>query len=134
MVGNHARLHPAFKTQQAAADAIRTLADAARQNGLTLLVDLVIDRMAADGALYAEHADWFHPFESDEARLDPRHVHREDNVAYANFNDAGSRAALADWWTRQLLALADAGVGGFRFRLAASRAAPSGANSAMPCA
>ncbi|SHJ91703.1 maltotransferase domain-containing protein [Paraburkholderia terricola] len=115
VVGNHARLHPVFETQQAAADAIRTLADAASQNGLTLLVDLVIDRMAADGALYAEHADWFHPFESDEARLDPRHVHREDNVAYANFNDAGSRAALADWWTRQLLALADAGVGGFRF-------------------
>jgi len=115
VVGNHARLHPVFETQQAAADAIRTLADAARQNGLTLLVDLVIDRMAADGALYAEHADWFHPFESDEARLDPRHVHREDNVAYANFNDAGSRAALADWWTRQLLVLADAGVGGFRF-------------------
>jgi starch synthase (maltosyl-transferring) len=71
--------------------------------------------VAADGALYAEHADWFHPLESEEARLDPRHVHREDNVAYANFNDAGTRAALADWWTQQLLALADAGIGGFRF-------------------
>ena len=71
--------------------------------------------MAADGALYAEHPGWFHPFESEAARLDPRHVHREDNVAYANFNDAGSSAALAGWWTRQLLVLADAGVGGFRF-------------------
>jgi starch synthase (maltosyl-transferring) len=115
VVGNHARLHPVFEAAQPATDAIRTLADAARQNGLTLLVDLVIDRMAADGALYAEHAGWFHAFESDEARLDPRHVHREDNVAYANFGDAGSRAALVDWWTHQLLALADAGVGGFRF-------------------
>ncbi|RKT20644.1 starch synthase (maltosyl-transferring) [Paraburkholderia sp. RAU2J] len=115
VVGNHARLHPVFEANRPATDAIRTLADAARQHGLTLLVDLVIDRMAADGALYAEHADWFHAFESDEARLDPRHVHREDNVAYANFGDAGSRAALVDWWTQQLLALADAGVGGFRF-------------------
>jgi starch synthase (maltosyl-transferring) len=115
VVGNHARLHSVFEAAQPATDAIRTLADAARQNGLTLLVDLVIDRMAADGALYAEHAGWFHAFESDEARLDPRHVHREDNVAYANFGDAGSRAALVDWWTHQLLALADAGVGGFRF-------------------
>jgi starch synthase (maltosyl-transferring) len=115
VVGNHARLHPVFEARQAALDALRTLADAARQNGLTLLTDLVIDRMAADGALYADHADWFHSFESEEARLDPRHVHREDNVAYANFNDAGSRDALTGWWTQQLLALADAGVGGFRF-------------------
>jgi starch synthase (maltosyl-transferring) len=115
VVGDHARLHPVFEAQQPASEAIRTLASAASQNGLTLLVDLVIDRMAADGALYAEHADWFHPFESEEARLDPRHVHREDNVAYANFNDAGSSAALVGWWTQQLLALAEAGVGGFRF-------------------
>ncbi|KAE8761943.1 DUF3416 domain-containing protein [Paraburkholderia madseniana] len=115
VVGNHGRLHPAFETQQPATEAIRTLAHAARQNGLTLLVDLVIDRMAADGALYAEHAGWFHPFESEEARLDPRHVHHEDNVAYANFNDTAGSAALVGWWTQQLLALADAGVGGFRF-------------------
>ena len=115
VVGNHARLHPVFEARQPAPAAIRTLANAARQHGLTLLVDLVIDRMAADGALYAEHAGWFHSFESDEARLDPRHVHHEDNVAYANFNDPASSAALAGWWTQQLLTLADAGVGGFRF-------------------
>ncbi|NPT35102.1 maltotransferase domain-containing protein [Paraburkholderia xenovorans] len=115
VVGNHARLHPVFEAQQPSTEAIRTLANAAAQNGLTLLADLVIDRMAADGALYAEHADWFLPFESEEARLDPRHVHREDNVAYANFNDPGSSAALVGWWTQQLLTLADAGVGGFRF-------------------
>jgi len=115
VVGNHARLHPTFEAQGSASDAIRTLADEARRHGLTLLADLVIDRVAADGALYAEHADWFHPLEREEARLDPRHVHREDNVAYANFSDAGTCAALADWWTRQLLALAEAGIGGFRF-------------------
>ncbi|CAH2897790.1 MAG: Alpha-amylase (EC [uncultured Paraburkholderia sp.] len=115
VVGNHARLHPVFEAEQPAGDAIRTLASEARSHGLTLLADLVIDRVAADGALYAEHADWFHPLETEEARLDPRHVHREDNVAYANFSDAGTRAALADWWTQQLLALAAAGIGGFRF-------------------
>ena len=60
VVGNHARLHPVFEARQPASEAIRTLANTASQNGLTLLVDLVIDRMAADGALYAEHADWFH--------------------------------------------------------------------------
>lgn len=115
VVGNHGRLHPVFDTQQSAPAALRTLAHAARQNGLALLVDLVIDRMAADGVLYAEHAGWFHPFESEEARLDPRHVHHEDNVAYANFSNDASRAALVGWWTQQLLALAEAGVSGFRF-------------------
>ncbi|CAH2788559.1 MAG: Alpha-amylase (EC [uncultured Paraburkholderia sp.] len=115
VVGNHARLHPVFETQQPAAEAVRTLADAARQHGVSLIVDLVIDRMAADGALYAEHAAWFHPFESELARLDPRHVHREDNVTYADFHDPGKGTALTGWWSEQLLALADAGVRGFRF-------------------
>jgi starch synthase (maltosyl-transferring) len=115
VVGNHARLHPVFEAQRSAPEAIQTLTNAASQSGLTMLADLVIDRIAADGELYAEHTDWFHSFESDEARLDPRHVHREDNVAYANFDNAGSRTALAGWWTQQLLALAEAGIGGFRF-------------------
>ena len=79
VVGNHARLHPVFEAEQPAGDAIRTLAGEARSHGLTLLADLVIDRVAADGALYAEHADWFHPLETEEARLDPRlflRIHR----------------------------------------------------------
>ncbi|MBN3806472.1 DUF3416 domain-containing protein [Paraburkholderia sp. Ac-20336] len=114
VVGNHARLHPVFEAKQPAHDALRWLADAARRNGLALLVDLVIDRMAADGALYADHPEWFQARESAEARLDPRHAHREDNVAYANFDDPATSAALTVWWTQQLLALADAGVAGFR--------------------
>ncbi|MCC8396760.1 DUF3416 domain-containing protein [Paraburkholderia sp. MMS20-SJTR3] len=115
LVGNHAQLHPVFEAQQSASESLRKLAEAARRNGLTLLVDLVVDRMAADGVLYAEHADWFHPRESELARLDPRHVHREDNVVYANFDDPATSASLTVWWTQQLLALAEAGVGGFRF-------------------
>ncbi|WP_144112840.1 maltotransferase domain-containing protein [Paraburkholderia sp. BCC1886] len=117
VVGNHARLHPVFEAgDQPATDALRKLVESARQQNISLLVDLVIDRMAADGALFAEHPDWFHPSESDEARLDPRHVHREDNVAYANFDESTpGGSALIEWWTRQLLALAEAGVKGFRF-------------------
>ncbi|MEX3637950.1 maltotransferase domain-containing protein [Paraburkholderia sp. BR14427] len=115
VVGNHARLHPVFEAQHSVPDAVRMLADAARRNNLTLLIDLVIDRVAADGVLYSEHSDWFHARESELARLDPRHVHREDNVAYANFDDPATSASLCVWWTQQLLALAEAGVGGFRF-------------------
>ena len=60
VIGNHARLHPVFEVQQSVHDAVRMLADAARRNNLTLLIDLVIDRVAADGVLYGEHSDWFH--------------------------------------------------------------------------
>ena len=115
IVSDHRHLHPVFEAQQGAPEALRSLAAAARQHGVSLLADLVIDRVAADGALFAEHQDWFHPFESEEARLDPRHAHREDNVAYVNFGNEGTTAALLAWWTRELLALAEAGLSGFRF-------------------
>ncbi len=115
VVGDHAQLHPVFGTGEPVPQALQRLAAAARQYGLTLLVDLVIDRAAADGTLFNEHRDWFHPFEPEEARLDPRHARHEDHVAYANFSNEATAMPLVDWWTRVLDALADAGVGGFRF-------------------
>jgi starch synthase (maltosyl-transferring) len=115
IVADHEHLHPVFDTSQRAHDALRGLADAARAQGIRLLADLVIDRFAADGALHGAHPDWFHPLESEEARLDPRHLHREDNVAYVDFASEGNTAALLDWWTRALLGLAAAGIAGFRF-------------------
>ena len=115
IVSDHRKLHPVFGAQQDAPEALRGLTAAADQHSLKVLADVVIDRFAADSALFSEHPDWFHPFESEEARLDPRHAHREDNVAYVNFGNEGSTAALLDWWTRELVGLAEAGVTGFRF-------------------
>ncbi|PVX86209.1 maltotransferase domain-containing protein [Paraburkholderia unamae] len=112
IVADHARLHPAFGTSQSADDALRELALAAQACGVTLLADLVLDRSAADGALYAAHPEWFHPFEPEDARLDPRHGHHEANVAYSDFERAG--APLAAWWTARAIALVEAGIGGFR--------------------
>ncbi|WP_322012573.1 alpha-1,4-glucan--maltose-1-phosphate maltosyltransferase [Paraburkholderia sp. J12] len=112
IVADHARLHPVFETSQSADEALRTLVDAAREHGLTLLADLTLDRSAADGALYAAHAEWFHPFEPEDARLDPRHGHREANVAYADFERAA--APLAAWWSQRMIELVQAGLGGFR--------------------
>ncbi|HXZ08614.1 MAG TPA: hypothetical protein VEI25_11195, partial [Paraburkholderia sp.] len=86
IVADHDRLHPVFDTHQPSHDALHELAETAREHGLTLLLDIVPDRFAADGRLFSEHPDWFHPFEPEEARLDPRHGHREDNVAYGNFS------------------------------------------------
>ena len=110
VVGDHTRLHPVFGTERPAAEVLRTLAADARAQGLTLLADLAVDRIAADGALFAAHPDWFQPLDSEASRLDPRHAHRDDSVALFDFarNDL-NEAPLVDWWTQTLLALADAG-------------------------
>ncbi|MGF6775094.1 maltotransferase domain-containing protein [Paraburkholderia sp. GAS334] len=115
IVADHDRLHPVFDARQPATDALHELSGSAREHGLTVLLDIVPDRVAVDGTLFRDHADWFHPFEPEEARLDPRHGHREDNVAYANFASPETSGHLLDWWTQQLSALATAGIGGFRF-------------------
>ncbi|WP_322045782.1 maltotransferase domain-containing protein [Paraburkholderia sp. J67] len=112
IIADHTRLHPAFGSQERVDDALRLLASAARARGITLLADLTLDRAAADGALYVGHPEWFHPFEPEDARLDPRHGHRDANVAYADFERAG--APLALWWAQFATSLVDAGLGGFR--------------------
>ncbi|PMS37257.1 starch synthase (maltosyl-transferring) [Trinickia symbiotica] len=115
LVADHRRLHPALASERDADETLRRLADAAREQGLALLVDLVLDRVAADGELYRDHPHWFRPFEPEHARLDPRHTRGEDNAAYANFDDPAAAAQLGAWWSERLLALVQAGVAGFRF-------------------
>jgi starch synthase (maltosyl-transferring) len=115
VIADHARLHPVFASQASARDALGGLAEAARKHGLALLLDVVVDRAAADGALYRDHPREFQPFEAEDARLDPRHARREDNVAYANFGDSDAAARLGAWWAAELAALAAAGIAGFRF-------------------
>jgi starch synthase (maltosyl-transferring) len=114
-IADHHRLHPVFESDLSATDGLRQLADAARKHKLTLLVDIVIDRVSAEGGLYQENKHWFQPFESADARLDPRKPPRQRDVAHANFADGEAAHHLTEWWARELNALADAGAGGFRF-------------------
>jgi starch synthase (maltosyl-transferring) len=115
VLADHEQLNPAFNTPLPARDALGMLADAARKAGLAMLLDMVVDRVAANSALYLHHPHWFQPFEPDDARLDPRHARREDNVAYANFSGGDATTELSAWWANQLLALAGAGIAGFCF-------------------
>jgi starch synthase (maltosyl-transferring) len=114
-VADHHRLHAVFESDMSAADGLRQLADAAKKHELTLLVDIVIDRVSAEGGLYQDNKHWFQPFESADARLDPRKPPRQRDVARANFADGEAAHHLTEWWARELNLLADAGVGGFRF-------------------
>jgi starch synthase (maltosyl-transferring) len=114
-VADHHKLHPVFGFDGPASDGLRTLAQEAKRHGLTLLLDMAIDRVSAEGGLFHDNRHWFHPFESAEARLDPRHAPHEESVAHANFSDGAATHALTEWWARELMLLADAGIGGFRF-------------------
>ena len=114
LAADHTKLHPVFGPGDAD-DMLRRLAQAARAQGLGVLIDLVLDRVAADGQLLREHPQWFHPYEPATVRLDPRHVRHEDNAAYANFGDPHVCAQLGAWWSKRLAAMTDAGVAGFRF-------------------
>ena len=99
IVADHARLHPAFRIERPADDALHSLAAMAREQGLTLLADLAIDRVAANGALHGAHPDWFHPFDPEDARLDPRHGHRDANIAYADYSrDVASVGSPLSAW------------------------------------
>lgn len=115
LVADHARLHASFGAAGDADAGLRRLAEHAHAAGLSLLVDVVLDRIAADGELLRIHPQWFHPYEPARVRLDPRHVRHEDNAAYANFGDPHAAAQFGAWWSERLAALIDAGVDGFRF-------------------
>ncbi|HTH74622.1 MAG TPA: maltotransferase domain-containing protein [Trinickia sp.] len=115
LTADHAKPHPVFGTSRDADEVLRQLAQAARAEGLGLLVDVVLDRVAADGELLRAHPQWFHAYEPARVRLDPRHVRHEDNAAYANFGDPHAAAQFAAWWSKRLVAMTDAGVAGFRF-------------------
>src|ERR1700761_7462734 len=111
---DHRQLHPVFETDRPASEVLAELAGLARDRGLTLLLDLMLEAVAADGGLYRQHVHWCHPFDTAQARLDPRRAPSESEIAFANFADPEAAGHLTEWWSTELMSLADAGVGGFR--------------------
>ena len=113
---DHAQLHAALGGGPADVD-LAALASACRQRGLTLLLDLVIDRVAADAPLRDDHPDWFTARAEDGNALDPRLPPSHLEVACFRHNDPHEPRcadAILAWWTQQLRAWAALGIGGFR--------------------
>ncbi|MFV8605039.1 maltotransferase domain-containing protein [Ralstonia pseudosolanacearum] len=110
---DHARLHAALGGGPAHA-ALGRLADACRQRGLALLMDLVIDRVATDAPLRADHPGWFHCRAEHGDALDPRLPPSHLEVASFRHDDAHCAEAIGAWWMQQLRAWTALGIGGFR--------------------
>ncbi|MGI4856275.1 MAG: maltotransferase domain-containing protein [Janthinobacterium lividum] len=111
---DHHRLHPALGDEGDANGWLARLADATRSRGLALLLDVALDRVAADADLYRDQPHWFHPPGGPERRIDPREPNQE-HVVFADFGNPEATDQLIDWWSGQLRGYADAGVTGFRF-------------------
>jgi starch synthase (maltosyl-transferring) len=112
-VGDHDRPHPVLAAPGDSAETIAAIADAARAAGLSLYLDLVLDRVAAGARLVAEHPAWFDAGAA-AASLDPRQERPEHGVARVRLGDPTVVDALGGWWEQRVREWAAAGVAGFR--------------------
>ncbi len=113
LTADHEALNPALGTSDADA-AIAGLADACAAHELGLILDVVLDRVAADCALREREPGWFAADGAAPDPPDPRRRPPPRDAAEARFADPAAAAALGEWWARRLVRLARVGVGGFR--------------------
>ncbi len=122
LVDDFDRPHPVLRAGEDALAALHAIADSCRARGLTPLLDVLPDRVAAGGRVAGARPDLFRA--PDPARaLDPRFYVAEGDCAVARFED--SPEAVTDWWSERLRLWQDAGFTGFR--LASLRAIPPAA-------
>lgn len=98
-VAEHDRLHPML----GGGDALKALdetARRARRHGLSVSLDLVLDRMAADSELVRAYPEWFEPI--DEGR------------GVRRFRYGVGSGAVVEWWAAQLDRWLATGLAGFR--------------------
>ncbi len=112
-VGDPDAPNPMLEAPGDTAATVAALVDKARRHSLTVHLDLVLDRAAADGALAAAHPDWFATAAAGEPP-DPRRPALERGTVPARYEDPAVAEALGTWWEQRLLAFAAAGVAGFR--------------------
>ena len=106
--------HPALGLGTGA-DAIAAIAQLCARHQLKLIVDLVIDRVAADGAFARAHRAWFRfPELAEDEVPDPRHPRQSREVALARVEEPAIADALCGWWGERLAPLAQSGTSGFR--------------------
>jgi starch synthase (maltosyl-transferring) len=107
---NHDRLDPRLGTGDAVA-ALGRLAEKARDRGLLLMLDVVVDQVAAEALLRDGFSTWYR-IDRDDEPPDPRRPPRQSDIADLCADRDLSGVALG--WTKRLIEWADVGVAGFR--------------------
>lgn len=113
LVDDYEKTNPALKARQEADATTRHLAEMCRDTGLQLLLDLVLDRVAAEGAMARSAPHWFYRNSGSDV-VDPRQTQLSPDSLPARFDDAEREQELTAWWTDRMVRLADAGAAGFR--------------------
>jgi len=105
------RTNPAISEEHDADATVRHLAQLCRETGLHLVLDLVLDRVAAEGAMARSAPNWFCRDGSSDV-VDPREMQLGPEALPARF--AEREHELTAWWTDRAVRLAQAGADGFR--------------------
>ena len=108
---------------------IAKLASACADHGLKLVLDVVLDRVAAEGSFSRSAAKWLMPGAERETAVDPRVPRVLLDSALFRFRGARIAKEVSDWWIDRLVRLAQAGAAGVRMlgaeSLPATRFPPS---------
>ncbi|WP_035715986.1 maltotransferase domain-containing protein [Azorhizobium doebereinerae] len=114
LTADHDRLNAAFGTEADAVDGLAALVGHARSRGLDLHLDLVVDRVAADGLLPALEGGWFLPAEAAEAAPDPRRPERQRDAALLALDQPDVAIAAGRYFAELVAQWTAAGVRGYR--------------------
>ena len=110
---DHERVNPAVAAASAVDSFVVEFARACQEHDLTLLLDVVVGRVATDSALARLKPEWFRR-DSAGTVVDPRDLRRHGDAALARFDEPIIGKQIVGWWIERLARLARAGAGGFR--------------------
>jgi starch synthase (maltosyl-transferring) len=112
--GDPDRLNAALGTDLQLDEALATLSGLCGKHGLALIVDLVLDRVAADGSMAQAHPQWYARPDGVDALRDPRKP-LEERHAIALLHEHGAvPPGFIARWVERLGLWVENGVAGFR--------------------
>jgi starch synthase (maltosyl-transferring) len=114
LTADHDKPHPAIEQSLDADQLIAELARECRDAGLSLLLDIVVGRVANDAGVTQAHPDWFRDTSANGHAVDPRSALLAPAAAYLCFDQPTAEDAI-QWWIERLIRLANAGISGFCF-------------------
>jgi starch synthase (maltosyl-transferring) len=113
VTADHEVLHPALGWSGKADAGIAHIARQAADHGLSIWLDIAVDRVAVDAAICRREEQWFAA--GDYGSLpNPWHAPQRADVAYARLQQTEIVEAFSEWWLDRLSRLVRAGIAGFR--------------------
>ncbi|MDQ7251429.1 maltotransferase domain-containing protein [Dongia sedimenti] len=112
LTADHDAFHRALQAGASAGQQLRKLAENCHRRGMKVWLDLVLDRVAVEAGVVAEHPHWF-AGGRDDALPDPRTIIRTSQAASFDFGPPHHGAILA-WWLQRIGAWLESGIDGFR--------------------